>query len=49
VTTERGGGPVRILASLTEPAVLDRILTARGGAELHGPARGPPQGELAPG
>jgi hypothetical protein len=41
------GGPVRIIASLTDPAVLDRILTARDGAELHGPARGPPQGELA--
>jgi hypothetical protein len=36
------GGPVRIIASLTDPAVLDRILVARGGAELHGPARGPP-------
>jgi hypothetical protein len=41
------GGPVRIIASLTDPGVLDRILAARGGAELHGPARGPPQGELA--
>jgi len=41
------GGAVRIIASLTDPAVLDRILAARGGAELHGPARGPPQGELA--
>ena len=41
------GGPVRIIASLTDPAVLDRILDARNGAELHGPARGPPQGELA--
>jgi hypothetical protein len=44
---ERCGGPVRVVASLTDPAVLDRILAARGGAELHGPARGPPQGELA--
>jgi hypothetical protein len=41
------GGPVRIIASLTDPAVLGRILAARGGAELHGPARGPPQVELA--
>jgi hypothetical protein len=38
---------VRIIASLTDPAVLGRIITARDGAELHGPARGPPQGELA--
>jgi hypothetical protein len=37
---ERCGGPVRSLASLTDPAVLDRIVVARGGAELHGPARG---------
>jgi hypothetical protein len=44
---ERCGGPVRIIASLSAPAVLDRILAARGGAELHVPARGPPQGELA--
>jgi hypothetical protein len=44
---ERCGGPVRIIASLTGPGVLDRILTARDGAELHGPVRGPPQGELA--
>jgi hypothetical protein len=43
----RCGGPTRIVASLTDPAVLDRILTARHGTELHGPARGPPQGELA--
>jgi hypothetical protein len=41
------GGPVRIIASLTDPAVLACIVTARGGAELHGPARGSPQGELA--
>lgn len=33
--------------SLTDPGVLARILTARGGAELHGRARGLPQGELA--
>jgi hypothetical protein len=38
------GGPVRIIASLTDPAVLDRTLAARGGVDLHGPARGPPQG-----
>jgi hypothetical protein len=44
---ERCGGPVRIIASLSDPAVIDRILGVRGGAELHGPARGPPQGELA--
>jgi hypothetical protein len=44
---ERCGGPVRIIASLGDPAVISRILAARGGAELHGPARGPPQGELA--
>jgi hypothetical protein len=37
---------VRIIASLTDPGVLDRILVARNGAELPGPARGPPQGEL---
>lgn len=24
-----------------------RVLATRNGAELHGPARGPPQGELA--
>jgi hypothetical protein len=41
------GGPLRIIASLTDPAVLERILTARGGAEVYGPARGPPQGERA--
>jgi hypothetical protein len=39
---ERCGGPTRILASLSDPAVLARILTARNGAELPGPARGPP-------
>jgi hypothetical protein len=44
---ERCGGPVRVVASLTDRSVLDRILAARGGAELHGPARGPPQAELA--
>jgi hypothetical protein len=36
------GGPVRIIASLTDPAVLGRILAARGGAALHGPAQGEP-------
>jgi hypothetical protein len=41
------GGSTRIIASPTDPAVLDRILAARHGADLHGPARGPPQGELA--
>jgi hypothetical protein len=41
------GGPVRIIASLTDPGALDRILAARNGAELHGPARGPPRGERA--
>jgi hypothetical protein len=41
------GGPVRIIASLMDPGVLDRILAARNGAERHGPARRPPQGELA--
>jgi hypothetical protein len=41
------GGPVRIITSLTDAGVLDRILAARNGAELHGPARGPPQGALA--
>ena len=41
------GGPVRIIASLTDPSVLAPILAARGGAALHGPARGLPQGELA--
>jgi hypothetical protein len=46
-TCERCGGAVRIIVALTDPDVLARILTARGGAELHGPARGPPQGELA--
>lgn len=40
-------GPVRSLASLTDPGVLDRIRAARNGAELHGPARGSPQGALA--
>jgi hypothetical protein len=44
---ESCGGPVRIIASLTNPGVLDRILVARTGAELPGPARGPPQGERA--
>jgi hypothetical protein len=38
---------VRIIASLTDAGVLDRILAARGRAELHGPVRCPPQGELA--
>jgi hypothetical protein len=42
-----GDRPVRIIASLTDAGVLDRILAARNGAELHGPARAPPQGELA--
>jgi hypothetical protein len=38
---------VQVVASLTDRSVLDRILAARGGAELYGPARGPPQAELA--
>jgi hypothetical protein len=37
-------GPVRIIASLKDPAVLGRILTARGGAELHGAGAGPAAG-----
>jgi hypothetical protein len=44
---EHCGVPPRILASLTDPAVLARILTARNGAELPWPARGPPQCEFA--
>ena len=46
-TGERCGGPVRIIASLTDLAALERILAARDGVELHGPARAPPRGKLA--
>jgi hypothetical protein len=44
---ERCGAPARLIASLRDPAVVSPIPTARGGAALHGPARGPPQGEVA--
>jgi hypothetical protein len=43
---ERRGGPVRLIASLSDPAIIDRVLAARGRAELHGPARGLPQGAV---
>jgi hypothetical protein len=39
-------GPVWILAGLADPAVLEQIMVARGGAARAG-ARGPPQGEHA--
>jgi hypothetical protein len=44
---ERCGGPTRVIAALRDPVERRRVLTACGGAGLHGPARGPPQGELA--
>ena len=49
-TCEQCGGKVRVLASIEDPTVIDRILGHLASPELPAgwrpPSRGPPQGEL---